>query len=189
MTLLKKWKTLKSQLVFDNPWCRVRQDEVELPNGQIVDDYFVNLRPDIALVVPIASDKQFVFVRQYRHGIGKILLEFPAGAFDPEKEDSQAAAMRELQEETGYVAQNWVKLGTVYNNPVKDTNTIHTFLAEMAVKVGNQALDMTEEIEVVLVPISEAMNLVLQGQICVSGSIAALTFALNYLTNSHQLRS
>lgn len=179
MTLLKKWKTLKSQLVFDNPWCQVRQDEVELPNGQIVDDYFVNIRPDIALVVPITSDRELVFVRQYRHGVGKILLEFPAGAFDPEKEESQVAAMRELQEETGYVAQNWVKLGTIYDNPVKDTNTIHIFLAERAVKAGKQVLDLTEEIEVVLVPISEAMNLVRQGQICVSGSIAALTLALN----------
>ncbi len=62
-------------MVLDNPWCRVRQDEIELPNGKILDDFFVIVRPEIALVLPITNNQEIVFVRQYRHGVGEILLE------------------------------------------------------------------------------------------------------------------
>lgn len=185
MSKLQKWKTLTSQLVLNDRWCRVRRDEVELPNGCIVDDYFVNLRPDIALIVPITPDRELVMVRQYRHGVGEILIEFPAGAFDSHQEDSQQAAMRELQEETGYTASSWVKLGTLYDNPVKDTNKIHIFLAQSAIQTTQQVLDLTEDIELLRVPLADALNWMLQGQICVSGSIAALTLAFNYLNSQN----
>lgn len=49
MINLKKWKILKSKMVLDYPWCHVRQDEIELPNGKIIDDYFVSIKPDVAL--------------------------------------------------------------------------------------------------------------------------------------------
>ncbi|NEO01331.1 MAG: NUDIX hydrolase, partial [Moorea sp. SIO3I7] len=75
MISIQPWKTMKSKLVFDNKWCRVRQDEVELPSGEIVDDYFINVRPDIVLILAITCDRNVVFVRQYRHGVGEILLE------------------------------------------------------------------------------------------------------------------
>ena len=82
MTNLKKWQIIKSELVFHNRWCQVRQDAVKLSSGQVIDDYFVNIRPEIVLVVPVTGDNQLVFVRQYRHGVKEILLEFPAGAVD-----------------------------------------------------------------------------------------------------------
>ncbi len=68
MTNLKKWQIIKSELVFHNRWCQVRQDAVKLSSGQVIDDYFVNIRPEIVLVVPVTGDNQLVFVRQYRHG-------------------------------------------------------------------------------------------------------------------------
>ncbi len=83
MTDLKKWKLLQSRLVINNQWCQVRQDEVELPNGTIIDDFFINVRPDIALIFAVTDQQEIVFVRQYRHGVGKVLLELPAGAFNP----------------------------------------------------------------------------------------------------------
>ncbi len=91
-----RWKTIKSRLVFDNPWCQVRQDEVELPNGIVLDDYFVNIRPDIALVLAVTSQREIVFVRQYRHGVSEILLELPGGSFNPQIEEGLTAARREL---------------------------------------------------------------------------------------------
>ena len=57
MTNLKKWKLLQSRLVINHQWCQVRQDEVELPNGKIIDDFFVNVRQDIVLVFPV-TDQQ-----------------------------------------------------------------------------------------------------------------------------------
>lgn len=83
MTDLKKWKLLQFRLVINNQWCQVRQHEVELPNGTIIDDFFINVRPDIVLIFAVTDQQEIVFVRQYRHGVGKVLLELPAGAFNP----------------------------------------------------------------------------------------------------------
>jgi 8-oxo-dGTP pyrophosphatase MutT (NUDIX family) len=60
-------------------------------------------------------------VRQYRHGAGEILLELPAGTFNPDEESPQAAAIRELKEETGYSTEQVIPLSIIYDNPVKDT--------------------------------------------------------------------
>ncbi|MDY7005613.1 MAG: NUDIX hydrolase [Cyanobacteriota bacterium] len=184
MTNLKKWKLLQSQLVVNNKWCQVRQDEVELPNGKIIDDFFVNVRPDIALIFPVTNQQEIVFVRQYRHGVKEVLLELPAGAFNPIEETGEIAAARELTEETGYVAKKLIKLATLYDNPVKDTNSIHLFIAENVIKSQQQKLDITEEIEVVLIPVDEVIKKVLIGEISVSGTVAAIFLGLEYLHKS-----
>ena len=176
-----RWKTINSKLVFDNPWCQVRQDEVELPNGVILDDYFVNVRPDIALVLAITPQREIVFVRQYRHGISEILLELPGGSFNPQLEDGLTAARRELEEETGYVAERTNLIATLYDNPVKDTNKIYLVLAENAQPSGTQQLDITEDVEIVLIPVTEVLEKISTGEICVCGTIAALFLGLNLL--------
>ena len=174
---MKKWQTLRSKLVFDHRWYRLRQDKVVLPNGQIVDDYFVSLRPDIATVLPITPEGEIVFVRQYRHGVGKILLELPAGTFEA-GEAPLAVAQRELAEETGYASEQWSAIATLYSNPVNQNNTTYLFRADAVRLVQAQRLDPTEEIEVVLKPITEVPGLIASGQICVSGSVAAITLGL-----------
>ncbi|MBD1813058.1 NUDIX hydrolase, partial [Microcoleus vaginatus DQ-U2] len=120
MKNLTKWKLLRSRFVLNNEWCQVRQDEIELPSGQIIDDFFVNVRPNIALVFATTEQQELVLVRQYRHGVGEILLELPAGSFNPAEESGKSAAARELAEETGYVAEEILELATLYDNPVKD---------------------------------------------------------------------
>jgi ADP-ribose pyrophosphatase len=181
MTNLKKWKILHSKMVVDHYWCKVRQDEIELPNGQIIDDYFVNVRPEIILILPITSSKEIIFVRQYRHAVGEVLLELPAGLFNPAQESAEAAAIREMEEETGYIAQQVKKIATLYDNPSKDTNNIHLFLAENVTKSGEQRFDITEEIEVVLIPVESVREKIIQGKISVAGTIAAISLGLNFL--------
>ncbi|AHJ29103.1 hypothetical protein BMF81_02978 [Nodularia spumigena UHCC 0039] len=73
MNKLKKWHILTSEMVINHRWCQVRQDEIQLPNGKIIDDFFVVIRPEIALILPITNHQEIVFVRQYRHGVGEIL--------------------------------------------------------------------------------------------------------------------
>ncbi|MBN3884579.1 MAG: NUDIX hydrolase [Nostoc sp.] len=183
MNNLQKWKILKSKMVLDNPWCQVRQDEIKLPNGKIIDDYFVSIKPDVAMVLPITINREIIFVRQYRHAVGEFFLELPAGNFDPTKESAEVAAIRELREETGYIPQEFRKIGTLYDKPSKDTNKIHLFLAENVSKVGEQELDITEEIEVVLIPVKSVLDKISQGEISVVGTIAALFLGLKFITS------
>jgi 8-oxo-dGTP pyrophosphatase MutT (NUDIX family) len=181
MKKLKKWKILQSKMVINNQWCKVRQDKIELPNGKIIDDFFVNVRPEITVILPITLDKEIVLVRQYRHGVGEILLELPAGSFNPEQETPEVAAARELQEETGYIALEVKKIATFYDNPVKDTNKIYLCLAENVRKSGEQILDVTEDIEVVLLPVEAVREKIASGEICVSGSVAAILLGLSFI--------
>ncbi|WP_066424741.1 NUDIX hydrolase [Anabaena sp. 4-3] len=183
MSKLQKWQILTSKMVLNHRWCQVRQDEVKLPNGQVIDDFFVNIKPDIVVVLPITASREIIFVRQYRHGVGDCFTELPAGRFEPTAESPEDAGMRELQEETGYIAEKLTKIATLYDNPSKETNKIHLFLAENVIKVSEQNLDITEEIEVILIPIESVLEKVTQGEISVAGTIAALFLGLQLISN------
>lgn len=180
MSDLKKWQILTSKMVINQPMCQVRQDEIKLPNGEIINDYFVNIKPDIAIILPITENEEIVFVRQYRHAVGDFFIELPAGKFDPMQEDAKTAAIRELREETGYLATNVQNIGILHDKPSKDTNKIHLFLAENVIKIGEQEnLDITEEIEVLLIPKNAVLDKILQGEISVAGTVAAIFLGLN----------
>ena len=181
MTSLKKWNLVQSEMALNHPWCKVRRDKIELPNGQVIDDYFVNIRPDVAIILPITNNQEIVFVKQYRHAISDFFIELPAGGFNPEQESGEVAAIRELEEETGYVASNIKKLATFYDKPSKDTNQLHLYLAENVVRTGNLKLDITEEIDVILIPVDEVLEKIQKGEICVAGTVAALFLGLNWV--------
>jgi len=131
-------------------------------------------------VVPITAAEEVVLVRQYRHGRGEVLLELPAGTFDPQQEDALGAAQRELREETGYGGDHWLPLGTLADNPVRDTNQLHLFLATAVTWQGEPTPDPSEEIEVVRYGIDRIIPALLQGEIRVAGSVAALFLALHH---------
>jgi 8-oxo-dGTP pyrophosphatase MutT (NUDIX family) len=181
MAALKKWNLVQSEMALNHPWCKVRRDQIELPNGQVVDDYFVNIRPDVAIILPVTSDREIVFVKQYRHAISDFFVELPAGGFNPEQESGEFAAVRELEEETGYVASKVKKIATFYDKPSKDTNQLHLFLAENVVATGKRKLDITEEIEVILIPVDAVLQKIVKGEICVAGTVAALFLGLNLI--------
>lgn len=185
MSELKKWQTLNSTMVLNHRWCQIRQDEIKLPNGQIIDDFFVTIKPDIAMVLAITNSKEIILVRQYRHAVGDFFLELPAGLFEPTLENAEAAAIRELKEETGYTAEKVIKIATLYDKPSKDTNKTHLFVAENVIKTDEQNLDVTEEIEIVLIPIDSILDQVIQGEIAVTGSISALFLGLNFIQTNN----
>lgn len=181
MSKLEPWKTLKSDIVFDHKWYTLRRDHVELPGGQVLDDYFVSVRPNVALTFPVTADDEVIFVRQYKHGVGRILLELPGGVVDADETEPLEAARRELLEETGYTADTLELLLDVYDNPTKDTDTIYFYLARNAHQVAEQDLDETENIEVVRVPLAEVEAHILRGDIRVAGSVALCLLALRRL--------
>jgi len=177
---MKKWKTLSTKLVFDNRWLTVRQDEVELPNGRVLDDYFVWVDNDVALVVPVTEDGNFVMVRQYKHAAAKILTEFPAGFID-KGEDALAAARRELAEETGFISDHMSRLATFIGNPTKATGIMYVFLAEHAIKSQETNFDDNEDIETIVCTPAEVVGMIMDGKISVTSSVAAAFMALRRL--------
>jgi 8-oxo-dGTP pyrophosphatase MutT (NUDIX family) len=186
MTKLQPWQILASEIVFIRKWFQVRQDTVKLENSQVIDDYFLFLKPDIVQIFALTPNNEIVFVRQYRHGAGEVLWELPAGNLDSPSESPEAAAERELEEETGYVAEKLIPLGFLYDNPPKETNKIYTFLAEGATPSGTVKLDSTEQIEVVLIPIEDVREKIFKGEIRVSKVIAGIVLSLNYLEENRE---
>lgn len=62
-------------MVIDEPMCQIRQDQIELPNGKIIDDYFISIKPDVAIILPTTKNQEIIFVRQYRHAV-KTLIKY-----------------------------------------------------------------------------------------------------------------
>ncbi len=178
---IERWRTLKSEVVFDHKWYTLRRDHVQLPNGHEMDDYFVSVRPDVVLTFPITEDGHVLFVRQYKHAAGGIFLELPGGVIDPHETNPLEAAKRELLEETGYTSDEVEPVLEVIDNPTKDTNRVYYYLASNVRQVAEQDLDESEHIEVVKVPLHEVADLVLSGSVNVSGSVALCLLALRKL--------
>jgi 8-oxo-dGTP pyrophosphatase MutT (NUDIX family) len=154
-------------------------DDVELPNGHTLEAIAFEFRA-WANVIALTPDQQVVLIRQYRHGVRDVLWEIPGGVV----EDGEApleGVKRELLEETGYTATEFVQVGQMYPNPALQTNTMYCFLALGAEKVVGQALDSGEDIEVHLVPLDELVAMAKRGDFPHALQVALLFQALAYL--------
>ena len=169
-----KWKRLNSEYLVKSKWLKIRRDEVQLPNGTILDDYFIIEKNNVALIVAMDKNKRVILKKEYRYAIDKELIEIPGGTYDNESDDPLDVAKRELLEETGYESNDWDFLGMLYDYPTKDTNTISLYMAKNIYKVAEQKLDISEDITFEFVPIKEAIRMCIDNEIQVSGSIAAL---------------
>jgi 8-oxo-dGTP pyrophosphatase MutT (NUDIX family) len=115
-------------------------------------------------VVAITESNEIVLVKQYRHGADDLTIETPAGAIEP-GEDPLVAAKRELEEETGYISDEWSDLGSVKVNPAFMTNTCHIYLAKNCRPEGEQCFDPLEEIELVKYQVNEIEDVLDRGEI------------------------
>jgi 8-oxo-dGTP pyrophosphatase MutT (NUDIX family) len=149
-----KWKIIKSSTMYDARIFKLRSVLKEDSIGRRAS--FVSLdSPDWVTVIPELitqknneeNSKEFLVVRQYRHGTESMSMEFPAGLIDPGETPEEAAA-RELLEETGYRAAELTEIGKVSPNPAFMTNTTHTFLAKGLKKISKQDLDEHEMVDV-----------------------------------------
>lgn len=174
------WTTLGSAYLYKKPWLTMRQDKVRLPNGRVIDDYYVWEFPLWINVIAVTGALEVVLIRQYRHGIGRVFYELPAGVHDKEGESLLESAQRELKEETGFGGGRWRPWMELSANPALQNNITTTYIAEGVERIGSQQLDATEEISVHPVSVHELRSIVLDG-----GMIQALHVAplLKYLSS------
>ncbi|EKE11727.1 MAG: NUDIX hydrolase [uncultured bacterium] len=173
----KRWKRISSAMALDEKWFRVRKDVVELPNGKIMDDYFLWLSGDVAMIVPVTANGKMILVRQYKYGADEVLVEFPAGFIDKD-ENPEHTVLRELEEETGYSAKELELLGEFDASPTKSNGKTFIYLARNVINDKDMNLDISEDIEVLVKSKEEVMKMVERGEIRVSDSVAAFFLAM-----------
>jgi ADP-ribose pyrophosphatase len=166
------WRRRASTFVVDSPHMRLRVDELELPDGTIVSDYYVRESEGFAVIFPVTQDGRIVLVRQYRYGSDAIHLELPAGVPNA-GEDLDACAARELLEETGYAAARWEFVGAFYAEPVRAASKAHVFLATDARRTCEPHRDPTEVMEVELATFDEFRRMLEDGRIDTSHALVA----------------
>ena len=159
------WKTLQSDEVFVSPFVTVHRDKVELPDGVQIDDFYTITVSDAAMIVALTEDNSILLKSEYRYSCGEDLIECPAGTFDKDETDPLVVAKRELLEETGYTSDNWTYLGATRESTSKLTNTMHIFHARDCVKVSEQHLDKTEHLDLIIVPLEKAVDMVMNNEI------------------------
>jgi 8-oxo-dGTP pyrophosphatase MutT (NUDIX family) len=175
-----KWKVLESEYLFQVPWLTVRKDKCQLPNGKIMPAFYVNEYPDWVSGFALTKENKVVMVKQYRHGIEEVCIETPGGVID-NNEDPVVAMKRELMEETGYQFESVEFLGKVCANPSTGNNFLNMFLLKGGEKTGEQKLDETEDLEVVLYSIEELKDLLKENKIMQSMHVSCIFYALNKL--------
>jgi len=162
--MIKPWQCIQSRSNDSFRVFSVRTDTSLSPRTGIEHDFYIIESEHWINVIPLTADHQVVMIKQYRHGSRKVTLEIPGGLVDPGDTPEKAAA-RELMEETGYQAEELVKIGVVNPNPALFNNRCYTFIARNIQKISEPMPDQTEDIEVVLMPISNIQELISKGEI------------------------
>ena len=153
------WREISREKLHDCRIFSLYSSKRESSEGTQAAFYMIEA-PDWVTVVPLVQaggEDHFVMVRQYRHGSMDVTTEFPAGTIEPD-EEPEVAALRELEEETGYQAGKITWLGSVNPNPAFLTNTFTVYLAEELVGTGRQNLDEHEFVDYDLVPVKEVVR-------------------------------
>jgi ADP-ribose pyrophosphatase len=168
------WKTRSSRNVFESKWFRLRQDQIELPSGEPI-TYTMIEHPGYAMVVPLFDDGRVLMERVYRYTVQETLLECPSGGLDGDA--PELAAHRELEEETGWLATQLVRLGSFYGSDGISNERCHFFLATGLSQTGVMKRESTEQIELVVLPFAEAVERAFAGEIQDAPTALALMLA------------
>lgn len=132
MNALQNWKTLSRETVFSRrPWLEVEQHQVALPDGKIIPDWTWVVTPEFVNVVAVTMDGSWLCFRQVKYAVQGETLALVGGLLEP-GESPEAAAKRELMEETGYEATAWESLGSYAVDANRGAGVAHLFLARGA---------------------------------------------------------
>jgi ADP-ribose pyrophosphatase len=173
----RPWRTRDRRVLLERPpWFRVGTQEVELPDGTVLHDYnWIEMR-SFSIVVPLLDGGRTILVRSYKLGVGAVSLSLPAGYL----EDGEApldGARRELLEETGHAADDWVPLGRYVVDGNYGSGAMHAFLARGARAIQPPDSGDHEEQELIVLPFDEALARLRAGEVAQLSTAAALGLA------------
>lgn len=174
------WRVRGSSYVVNSPYMRLRVDEIELPDGTVVPDYYVRESRGFVTILALTQHQQVVLVRQYRYGADSIHLELPAGML-LDSEEPMDCALRELAEETGFEVTHCDLAAEYLPEPVRSTARAYVYIGSNARPVAEQHLDPTEHLSVELVSLARFRTMLADGTIDTGASIAAGYRALDFL--------
>jgi 8-oxo-dGTP pyrophosphatase MutT (NUDIX family) len=169
----ESWETVESTEIAD---CRVfRVFEKQSRNGDKTGKFYVIDGPDWVNVIALTKGAEIVFIEQFRHGTEDVILEIPGGMID-DGEEPESAARRELLEETGYSAEEFVFLGKSRPNPAIQSNWLYHFAALDAEQTEDVKFDEHESVVTKLYPAAAIADLVKSGEITHSLVLAAFQY-------------
>lgn len=169
-------KTLSRKEIYKGRIIDVVVDEVRLPSGETAKRELV-FHPGAVAVIPITEEDKIIMVKQFRKPMEKVTLEIPAGKIDPGETDPVKTAERELEEETGYKANQLSLVNSMYVSPGFADELLHIFYGEELVKVPNPLpQDEDEVIELYMLTLEEAKAEIASGLICDAKTIFAVQY-------------
>lgn len=174
--MIQPWKRTRTRPVGDFRVFTLREDHAVSPRTGQEHPFYVIDTVDWVNVVAVTPADELVLVEQYRHGSNTVELEIPGGMMDPHDASPEAAAIRELREETGYAGEGARVIGRVYANPAIQSNTCHTVLLENCTLQHAIELDHGEDLVTRLVPAAEIPDLVSRGRFGHSLVVVALYY-------------
>lgn len=155
-------KTIASNFIYKGKIINLRVDQIELPNGKSATREVVE-HSGAVCVAPLTKEGEIYLVSQFRYPKGEQILELPAGKLE-KGENPLEAGKRELKEETGCIGKNYFELGKFYGTPAFCEETVHIYGCEVET-VGKLDLDDDEFLNVVKMPLTEAVDMVMQNKI------------------------
>ena len=165
-------KTVDSQEIFDGQVVHLFKDNITLPNGKPATREVIRHVGAVA-IVPMTDDGKVIVERQFRYPLNQVITEIPAGKLDSKAEDRLAAAKRELEEETGLLAEEWIELGEYYPAAAYCDEVIMMYLAK-GLYQGTRHLDEDEFLNIMEVSLDELVDEIMQGKVADGKTQAAI---------------
>jgi len=169
---------ISSEMVLDGTMMRVKRDQVRLPSGNQSQREFI-LHPGAVLIIPILDNGNLLLERQFRYPLNRVFVELPAGKID-QGEDILLTGQRELLEETGYTAQEWIYLGHQHPCIGYSDEVIYMFLAK-GLEAGDAHCDEDEALELFEASVEDCLQMVATQEITDAKTILALMYVEKYL--------